>query len=65
MNTLEDVYSEWLNNPEFREEFKKNPQAALEKYELKLSAEDLKKIQSMLKLKKQKGDEELDSKISK
>lgn len=68
MSRLEDVYSEWQNNPQFRQEFKKNPQQALANAGLQLSEADLKKIESMLNLKQQKksnDDDELEKRINK
>ncbi len=61
MNTLEEVLSEWQNNIHFKEEFKKNPQAALTKAKLTLSDVDLKKISVMLHL----DDELLEKRINK
>lgn len=61
---LEDVLTEWQNNLEFRENFKKNPVSALKKAGLKLSEEDLKKVRSLLRQKKNK-DENLNERINK
>jgi hypothetical protein len=49
-NNLEDVINEWQNNPAFKEQFKKNPEKALNEAGLKLNAEDLKTIKFILKL---------------
>ncbi len=65
-NSLDDVYNEWQNNATFRTEFKSNPEQALKNAGMSLTAPDLEKIQSMLKLKTQKHqDESLDKKINK
>lgn len=61
MSTLADVISEWQNNLQFRENFKKNPQQALADADLKLSDDDLKKIKVMLKI----DDGKLDDRINK
>lgn len=60
MNTLEEVYSEWQNNPEFRNAFKKDPGTALETWGFKLNQNDLNR---MLKLKT--DNEELDKRVNK
>lgn len=60
MTNLAEVYSEWQNNSEFREAFKKNPTEALLKWGYKLNKEDLAK---MLKFKQ--DNERLDDRISK
>lgn len=66
MNKLEEVYTEWQNNPQFRQEFKKNPEQALANVGLRLSQEDLQKIQSMLNLKKKANDDDqLEERINK
>lgn len=44
LNTLEEVYSEWQNNPEFKEEFKKDPNGALETWGFKLNEKDLQRL---------------------
>ena len=65
---LEEVYSAWQNNPQFRQEFKTNPEQALLNAGLKLSQSDLEKVQSMLKLKNQQktgDDSELEKRINK
>ena len=67
-NSLEEIYSEWQNNPQFRQDFKKNPEKALNDYNLKLSPADLLKIQTMLnikQLKKPNEDDELEGRINK
>ncbi len=60
MTDLEEVYSEWQNNPEFRDAFKKSPKAALENWGFHLNDNDLVK---MLKLKN--DNEELDKRDQK
>lgn len=60
MTTLEEVYSEWQNNPEFKTAFNKNPKAALAQWGFQLSEADIKRI---LKLKK--DNEELDKRVNK
>jgi hypothetical protein len=61
MSTLEDVLSEWQNNFQFRENFKKNPQKALVDAKLALNDADLQKVKIMLKL----DDGKLDERINK
>jgi hypothetical protein len=61
MSTLEDVLSEWQNNFQFRENFKKNPQKALTDAKLTLNDADLLKVKIMLKL----DDGKLDERINK
>lgn len=70
MNTLEDVLQLWLNNPEFREKFKKDPKQALQDKNLTLSDDDFKKIQSYINKKEDDNtgsgsNAELDKRISK
>lgn len=60
MNDLADVYSEWENNPLFREAFKNDPVSALEQWGYKLSKDDL---QKMLDFKN--NNENLDDRINK
>jgi hypothetical protein len=60
MNKLEDVYSVWLQNLQFRTEFKKNPEKALKDAKLELSQEDLEKIKGLVS-----QNEKLDDRISK
>lgn len=62
MASLEEVYAEWQNNLEFRKEFKKNPQKALEMVGLTLSETDLKKIVHDFNIDR---DDLLDERISK
>ncbi len=70
MSTLEDILQLWLNNPEFREKFKKNPKEALENEGIDLNDEDFKKVQSFID-RKEEGDsgrgsnDQLDKRISK
>jgi hypothetical protein len=61
MSTLADVLTEWQNNLQFKENFKKNPQQALADANLHLSEEDLKKVKVMLKI----DDGKLDDRINK
>lgn len=66
MSSLQDVYDRWLNNVEFRNEFKKNPEIALREAGLELSATDLSKIKSLLDRKENSlENDELDGRISK
>ena len=44
MSTLEDVYNEWQNNAVFREQFHKDPVAALRAFHFDLSPADLEKM---------------------
>lgn len=64
MSNLQDIYGEWQNNHKFREDFKKNPEQALQDAGFQLSPEDLEKIKAMLKFDKSKNDK-LDDRISK
>lgn len=59
MNTLKDVYSKWENDIAFRNAFKKNPQQALQDFQIELTEDDLKKAKKLF------VGEELDKKISK
>jgi hypothetical protein len=61
MSTLKDVLSEWQDNLQFRENFKKNPQKALTDAGFALDEADLKKIKAMLNL----DDGKLDDRINK
>lgn len=69
MTTLQDVLTEWQNNLDFREQFKKNPLSALKAANLELDPQDLAKIQSLLKLKEDdqagSGSGELGKRINK
>lgn len=60
MNKLEDVYTEWLQNLQFRTEFKTNPEKALKDANLELSQEDIEKIKALVS-----QNEKLDDRISK
>jgi CRISPR/Cas system-associated endoribonuclease Cas2 len=60
MNKLEDVYMLWLQNLQFRTEFKKNPEKALKDAKLELGQEDLEKIKTFVS-----QNEKLDDRISK
>lgn len=64
MTNLQEIYSEWQNNLQFREEFKKNPEQALKTAGFEVSPADLDKILAILKLDKSKN-EKLDDRISK
>lgn len=60
MTSLEEVYSEWQNNLEFRDAFKKNPKSALETWGYELNKQDLAK---MLKFKN--DNQKLDERVNK
>lgn len=60
MTTLAEVYSEWQNNSEFREAFKKDTKTALQKWGYELSETDLNR---MLQLKK--DNDKLDERVNK
>lgn len=60
MNNLQDVFDRWATDPEFKKNFRVNPQKALEIAELKLNENDLKKV--LATISKQ---EELEKKINK
>lgn len=60
MSTLEEVYSEWQNNPKFKDAFKKDPKSALETWGYELDKDDLAK---MLKFKQ--DNEALDERVNK
>ncbi|MFZ2315882.1 MAG: hypothetical protein WAW86_09540 [Gammaproteobacteria bacterium] len=64
MTNLQEVFSEWQSNLEFRENFKKNPEDALKKAGFVLNEEDFAKIHALLTLDKSKN-EKLDERISK
>jgi len=61
MISLEEIYYEWQNNPNFRKEFKKNPELALKNAGYEVDAADLEIIKTTFNL----SDEELDKRISK
>lgn len=66
MTELRDIYNEWLNNPHFRERFKKDPIQACKEVNFTISPEDLVKIESLLKLNERGSDDgKLDERISK
>lgn len=66
MTDLQEIFNEWQNNLQFREEFKKNPIQACKNAGFEISNADLDKINSILKLKDDKNkDEELDKRINK
>ncbi|EKD54914.1 MAG: hypothetical protein ACD_60C00034G0004 [uncultured bacterium] len=44
MSTLDDVFEKWTTDADFRKEFKKNPQKALEKAGIRLNTDDLQKV---------------------
>ena len=50
MTSLIDILNEWQTNLKFREEFKKDPENALNEAGFTLSPKDLKKIKSVRKL---------------
>lgn len=62
MTSLMEIYNEWQNNFQFREAFKKNPEAALKAAGFEVSDEDLIKIQSMIA---KSANEELDKRETK
>lgn len=64
MTNLQEIYNEWQNNLTFRENFKKNPELALQEAGFTVSPNDLTKIKAILKLDKSKN-EKLDDRISK
>jgi len=61
---LRDIFNEWQNNLAFREEFKKDPIAALQHAGFEASPADLEKIQAMLKH-DASTNEKLDDRINK
>lgn len=66
MSSLIDILNEWQTNLKFREEFKKDPEQALNEAGFTLSPKDLKKIKSVLKFKEEKTkNEKLDDRINK
>ncbi len=66
MSSLQDVYDQWQNNADFRAQFKKNPEEALKKAKLELSAADFSKIHALVNPKNQDLEsDELDGRISK
>ncbi len=64
MSNLQDVLQLWQNDLTFRLQFKKNPEEALKKAQIELSAADLDKVKKMIKH-ADSGDENLDERISK
>lgn len=60
MGDLKEAYSEWQNNPKFRDEFKKDPKAALKAWNIKLDDDDLKKMLQMKEI-----NDELEKRINK
>jgi hypothetical protein len=60
MSNLRDVLTEWQTNFEFRQQFKKNPEAALKNAGFEMSDEDLAKIRKMIA-----ANEQLDDRINK
>lgn len=64
LHKLEDVITKWLNDIQFREEWRKNPTEALQNANMKLSDNDFQKIQTMLDRKQDLYDE-LEKKINK
>lgn len=51
MARLIDVLNEWENNQEFREQYKKDPDKALQDAGFTLNGHELEKIKSVLKFK--------------
>ena len=64
LHKLDDVITKWLNDIQFRDEWRKNPTQALQNANMKLSDSDFQKIQAMLD-KKQDVYDELEKKINK
>jgi|GEM_PF-1713003 len=64
MNSLEEIYNELQNNPQFHRAFKENPERALQEAGFELTPQDLEKIKAMLKFKNSE-DGELDDRINK
>ena len=64
MTQLIDIYCEWVNNLRFRQDFHKDPEAALKEAGFEVNPQDLIKIKAMLRLDTSK-DENLDDRISK
>lgn len=60
MADLKEAYSEWQNNPKFRDAFKRDPKAALEAWDIKLNDDDLKKMLQMKEV-----NDELEKRINK
>lgn len=60
MNDLQEVFDRWTTDPEFKKNFKVNPQKALETAGIELDENDLKKV--LATISKQ---EELEKKINK
>ena len=60
MNDLRDVFDRWATDPDFKKNFKINPQKALEEAGIELDENDLKKV--LATIAKQ---EELEKKINK
>lgn len=65
MSNLEEVLSEWQNNFEFKQQFKKNPEQALKDAGLTLNPTDLEKVKTLLKIKDDGSNGELDKRINK
>lgn len=66
MNNLKDILEKWQSDLQFRQDFHKNPEAALKSAGLELDIKDLEKVRAMLQL-KQKGtlNDDLEKKINK
>jgi hypothetical protein len=60
MSSLEDVFTHWQIDFEFKQQFKKNPEQALADAGLVLEPKDLEKIKKLIS-----KDEELDKRINK
>lgn len=64
MTPLIDIYFEWVNNLQFRKDFRSDPERALKQVGFMVSPQDLVKIKAMLRLDKSTN-EKLDDRISK
>lgn len=60
MNELREVFDLWTNDPEFKKNFRLNPEKALEAAGFELSEQDLKKVLATIS-----RQEELEKKINK
>lgn len=63
-NKLQDIMTLWLNDAQFRTDFKKNPEEALKKAQIELSKEELEKVKELLHRSDSQSDD-LDERISK
>lgn len=64
MNNLGEIMTEWQNNLQFREAFKKNPELAIREAGFNLAPEDMEKIKALLNYDKTQN-EELDNRENK